>query len=360
LNKTKQKTIINSNTTDSTSSSSQPTPPQPQPTTTSSTTSSSLPHLLAGGCAGLTTTAILHPLDSIKVRFQVYEGKTGVLLLSKTPNTITTAETLKYKTTWNFFKHSLMTKGGLRSLYSGVIPSLIANTASWGLYFGLYEETKKTIQNNYSSILTTANNNSNKYSTLRNGISAIVAGCGTIIIVNPLWLLKTRMQLEQTHSKRILYAIQDIFRTEGIGGFFRGLIPALLLTSNGAVQLVTYENLKKYHREVFIIPSQPLVVETNKKSGKFYEHMVMGGISKMVASGTTYPFQVIKTRMQQSPEHLVPAYQHTLTTIQSISKHEGILGFYKGLGPNLLRVVPSSALMFGVYEFVYQILIDSM
>lgn len=33
-----------------------------------------------------------------------------------------------------------------------------------------------------------------------------------------------------------------------------------------------------------------------------------------------------------------------------ISRNEGIRGFYKGIGPSLLRVVPASAITFVVYE----------
>ena len=39
-------------------------------------------------------------------------------------------------------------------------------------------------------------------------------------------------------------AVRVILREEGLVGFYRGLTPALLLTSHGAVQFAVYEQLK--------------------------------------------------------------------------------------------------------------------
>ena len=41
-----------------------------------------------------------------------------------------------------------------------------------------------------------------------------------------------------------------------------------------------------------------------------------------------------------------------LGTIRSVWRQDGVLGFYRGLGPNLLRVVPSTCVTFLVYENV--------
>lgn len=46
----------------------------------------------------------------------------------------------------------------------------------------------------------------------------------------------------------LLDAVRVILREEGIMGFYRGLVPALLLTSHGAVQFAVYEQLKATFR----------------------------------------------------------------------------------------------------------------
>ena len=39
-----------------------------------------------------------------------------------------------------------------------------------------------------------------------------------------------------------------------------------------------------------------------------------------------------------------------IDTIKKIYKNEGILGFYKGLTPNLLKIFPTSGVFFLFYE----------
>jgi solute carrier family 25 folate transporter 32 len=94
----------------------------------------------------------------------------------------------------------------------------------------------------------------------------------------------------------------------------------------------------------------------------------MGAISKMVASTVTYPLQVMKSRMQQpaSSIELTHAgdvrvvnrnyYTSVLATVSKIWQQEGIVGFFKGAIPNAVRVAPSAAVTFVVYETVMDML----
>ena len=45
-------------------------------------------------------------------------------------------------------------------------------------------------------------------------------------------------------------------------------------------------------------------------------------------------------------------YRNTPHAITTILKTEGVLGFYKGMLPNLFKVAPSIAIAFVTYEFV--------
>lgn len=73
-------------------------------------------HLFAGTMAGMTSTILLHPLDLIKVRMQVHEGSEGV-----------------YRSTMQATK-SVYQQEGLKGLYAGVTPALLASAISWGKY----------------------------------------------------------------------------------------------------------------------------------------------------------------------------------------------------------------------------------
>ena len=81
------------------------------------------------------------------------------------------------------------------------------------------------------------------------------------------------------------------------------------------------------------------------------------------ASTATYPLQVIKARMQQRSDALelnaegeIKAvrrnYSGMLDTARQMHAREGMSGFFKGMIPNTIRVIPGAAITFVVYEAV--------
>ena len=91
------------------------------------------------------------------------------------------------------------------------------------------------------------------------------------------------------------------------------------------------------------------------------EALVYGGVSKLAAATATYPYQVVKTRVQQRYPNTnsnfkgnLPAGEiaRTLRCVGDTFRVEGLRGFFKGCWPNALRVAPSAALTFWTYEVV--------
>ena len=78
--------------------------------------------------------------------------------------------------------------------------------------------------------------------------------------------------------------------------------------------------------------------------------IALGGVSKIVAASVTYPYQVVKSRLQQRGELTSYRYSGVLDCIQRTAQEEGLRGFFRGLLPTALRVAPASALTFVVYE----------
>lgn len=62
----------------------------------------------------------------------------------------------------------------------------------------------------------------------------------------------------------------------------------------------------------------------------------------------TYPYQVVRSRIQNNAtKNLYPTIP---TCISRTWYEEGISGFYRGLGTNLVRVLPGTCVTFVVYE----------
>ncbi|KAM1174474.1 hypothetical protein EV2_027766 [Malus domestica] len=267
----------------------------------------------AGAVAGFATVAAMHPLDVVRTRFQVNDGR--VLNLPTYKNTA----------------HAIFTIArleGLRGLYAGFSPAVLGSTVSWGLYFFFYGRAKER----YSK------DRENQLSAGLHLASAAEAGALVSLCTNPIWLVKTRLQLQtplhQTRPYSGFYdALRTIIREEGWAALYKGLLPSLFLqVSHGAIQFTAYEELRK------------IVVDFKSKKRRTH-------------SGSADTVLVIRSRLQQRPSSEgIPRYMDSWHVVRETARFEGIRGFYKGITPNLLKNVPASSITFIVYENVLKFL----
>ncbi|KAJ6619553.1 mitochondrial NAD transporter [Mycena sp. CBHHK59/15] len=79
--------------------------------------------------------------------------------------------------------------------------------------------------------------------------------------------------------------------------------------------------------------------------------MIAGAGGGLIASIATCPLDVVKTRLQaQRAIQGHHGYEGILDTVKSIVKHDGLRGFYRGLGPTILGYLPTWAIYFSVYD----------
>ena len=136
----------------------------------------------------------------------------------------------------------------------------------------------------------------------------------------------------------------SLWKLEGIRGLYRGYLPGIVGISHGVCQFVCYEEMKKIY-------CRKKKISSNSKLGTT-EYLAFSSASKLIAASLTYPYQVVRSRLQEQHRQ----YKGVGDVIFSIIKTEGIYGFYKGLLPCLLRVVPATAITFVTYENVSRFL----
>lgn len=290
-------------------------------------------HLIAGVSGGVVSTLILHPLDLLKIRFAVDDGK-----VDSRP---------QYSGLRQAFS-TIFRQEGLRGLYRGVTPNVAGAGTAWGFYFLFYNTIKTDMQKG---------NTKKQLSAGMHMLAASEAGILTLAMTNPIWVVKTRLCLQYGRennassdpSKRykgMFDALVKITRHEGIRGLYKGFIPGIWGVSHGAIQFMAYEELKSEYNHY---KQQP--IDTKLGTG---EYLFFAALSKLFAAVTTYPYQVVRARLQDQNCHYKGAYDCVKQTIRD----EGYRGFYKGLVPNLSRVVPATAITFVVYEKVSRYLSD--
>lgn len=324
-------------------------------------------HLVAGSAAGCSAVLLLHPFDVIKTRLQVQDG---------TPGHLPT-----YRGTLHAVRAIISTEGW-RGMYAGLTPSLIGSTVSWGAYLYLYEEIKSWHRNRKQ----VHSKEGDRLTASWNLISAAEAGAMVCCVTNPIWLIKTRLALQQhpvpssaaaarlssQHTtaptaagpatsagrayKGVIDAFATIGRTEGLRGYYKGFGPSLVLqTAHGAIQFAVYEELKHQVAAAGGTSSSDQPGPPDRQLTPA-EVSVCGAGSKLVASIATYPVQVIRSRLQQRTEGRQLVYRNSWQAVAVAWQREGFRGFYKGLAPSLLRTMPQSAVTLTVYEWMVTVL----
>ena len=154
-----------------------------------------------------------------------------------------------------------------------------------------------------------------KLGTVDHLLAGVEAGAVMVCVTNPIWLVKTRLQLQVNgegqaqHYRGFTDAIRTILREEGPIGLYRGFTPALFLTSHGAIQFAFYEKMKVFVREF-----------TGKDEGEqpAWVSMGLGGNSKIVAAMVTYPYQVRPASIAVNPTVVSSLHYDPMCWVSSI------------------------------------------
>lgn len=251
-----------------------------------------------------------------------------------------------------------------RALFKGLGPTLVGVIPARSINFFTYGNGKHVIANNF--------NNGEENSFVHLGAAAF-AGIVTGTATNPIWVVKTRLQLTASNQvSPILPAssgsffggsvsmVRQIFREEGVRGFYKGLSASYLGVTEGTIQWVLYERLKRLTTGV---EGQGGVQEWAGMLGS-------AGTAKCVASLITYPhevscfpacptprstrmnlpLQVLRTRLRQPLVDGKMKYTGLLQTLRLVIAEEGARSLYGGLSAHLMRVVPNAAVMYSIYE----------
>nr|XP_055210930.1 solute carrier family 25 member 33-like [Gorilla gorilla gorilla] len=305
-------------------------------------------HLFAGGCGGTVGAIFTCPLEVIKTRLQssrlalrtVYYPQVHLGTISGAgmvrPTSVTPGlfQVLK----------SILEKEGPKSLFRGLGPNLIGVAPSRAVYFACYSKAKEQFNGIFVP-------NSNIVHIFSAGSAAFI----TNSLMNPIWMVKTRMQLEQkvrgSKQMNTLQCARYVYQTKGIRGFCRGLTASYAGISETIICFAIYESLKKYLKEA---PLASSANGTEKNSTSFFGLMAAAALSKGCASCIAYPHEVIRTRLREEGTK----YKSFVQTAHLVFREEGYLAFYRGLFAQLIRQIPNTAIVLSTYELIVYLLED--
>jgi solute carrier family 25 folate transporter 32 len=120
-------------------------------------------------------------------------------------------------------------------------------------------------------------------------ISGFTAGAVSTLVLHPLDLLKTKLQVDESKniSVKLRKILPQIIKQDGILGIYRGLTPNFVgATASWGLYFFWYSHLKDYH-------------SSNEKDTKLSatQHLTASAGAGALTALLTNPIWVVKTRM---------------------------------------------------------------
>jgi hypothetical protein len=299
--------------------------------------------MTAGACSAVVARFLTYPPDTVKARIQLQGSGKFPIRYSGTLDAFTKIARLE----------------GISGFYRGYLSIVATVIPANACYFTSYEYSKRITPPGLAGDMLTA------------CMAQTVAG----IVFCPIDILKQRVQTQglegSSHKLTVPQAAQQIMKSQGIAGFYRGFVTmnALWLPWN-CIYLTLYEEAK---RRVYYWKKASLSLDhSSSNTGVLTDpplHEVLplwafpmcSSTCAVVASVVTHPIDVVKTRLQvltassQNSSGNDSSNNNRLTArhvAKVLFQSEGLKGFTRGMIARVSTIGFGSTISWGTYELI--------
>jgi len=306
-------------------------------------------HLFAGGMGATVGQCVTCPLDVVQTRLQSTHlnfsnvstvnavlGSNSLLQIHRPIFGVTYFQIL-----FAYMRHMVQTEG-IVSMFKGLSPSLLGIVPAKSVYFFCYATAKKKLNEkplflNHQHVIHT--------------LSAVAAGSFTGTVTNPIWYIKTKLQLRRDGIQiGAIQVIREGYKKHGFKCFFRGLSASYVGVLETVIYFVLYEDMKRVFN-----------LNNKRQSGEKFQalNLIFAATSSKIAATTLmYPHEVIRTRLRQDVKVKSGQlkYRNFFQSLNTVRIEEGRSGLYGGFGTSLMRQLPYTAVMFLTYEAIIHLI----
>jgi len=309
---------------------------------------------LAGGVAGCVAKTVVAPLDRVKILFQA-----------------SNPDFQKYAGTWSGALKAgseIYRGGGIRALWQGHSATLLRVFPYAGIKFMAYDQV-------HHLLMPTRNDETN----VKRFCAGALSGMISVFFTYPLELIRVRMAF-QTQSQvapaapsissytSFTHVVQKLYR--------EGHSPSSFITSSMSSRaLIDRLPILKFYRgfTVTIIGMVPYAGVSFLSWGFLRAQLLpapghgrpkatpladlcIGAVSGAVGQIMSYPFEVVRRRMQVGGITQPGRWLRWGETAREVWRTGGWRGFYVGLGIGLIKMVPMTAVSFAVWQSMKRVL----
>ncbi|XP_037668471.1 mitoferrin-1 isoform X2 [Choloepus didactylus] len=240
----------------------------------------------------------------------------------------------QYTSVYGALKKIVRTEGAWRPL-RGINVMVMGAGPAHAMYFACYENMKRTLNEVF-------HHRGNSH--LANGIAGSMATLLHDAVMNPAEVVKQRMQMYNSPHRSALSCIRTVWRTEGLGAFYRSYTTQLTMNIPfQSIHFITYEFLQE---------------QVNPHRGyNPQSHIISGGLAGAIAAAATTPLDVCKTLLNTqenvalSLANVSGRLSGMANAFRTVYQLNGLPGYFKGVQARVIYQMPSTAISWSVYEF---------
>ncbi|KAI9803386.1 MAG: hypothetical protein M1833_000905 [Piccolia ochrophora] len=304
-------------------------------------------YFIAGGVSGVVSRTATAPLDRLRVYLIAQTSVADEAVHAVKQGAPVQAAKKASRPIFDAVK-ALWRAGGVRSLFAGNGLNVIKVMPESAIKFGSYEGCKRALAQ------LEGHGDSFKIHGLSQFLAGGIAGMISQFFVYPIDTLKFRMQCEMVEgglrgNQLISVTARKMWNSNGLRSYYRGLPMGLAgMFPYAAIDLGTFEFLKrtisKRNAKLQGCPEEDAAPGSVVTAG-------IGALSGAVGSSVVYPMNLLRTRLQaQGTAVHPPTYTGIVDVTRKTLQNEGYRGLFKGLTPNLFKVVPAVSITYVTYE----------
>ncbi|XP_058490282.1 solute carrier family 25 member 15a [Solea solea] len=286
----------------------------------------------AGAAGGTACVLSGQPFDTAKVKMQTFPSM--------------------YRSFVHCFA-SIYRQVGLRGLYKGTTPALIANISENAVLFLSYGLCQDAVR------LMSRMDKGAELSDIQMASAGSLASIFSAMALCPTELVKCRMQAmhemeasgKVTSGQRstVWSVVKTVLRTNGPLGFYQGLTSTVVREMPG---YFCFFGAYELCRSTFATH-----MGTDKDGIGILPLMFSGGFGGACLWLVIYPIDSVKSRIQV--HSLAGRQEGFRKTFLGIVRTEGFPALYSGLTPTMIRTFPANGALFLAYEFTRKSLMEA-
>ncbi|KAF3693227.1 Mitochondrial ornithine transporter 1 Solute carrier family 25 member 15 [Channa argus] len=289
-----------------------------------------------------------HPVIQAVIDFSAGAIGGTACVLSGQPFDTTKVKMQTFPTMYRGFIHcfaSTFRQVGVRGLYQGTTPALIANITENAVLFLSYGLCQDVVR------FVSGMDKGAELSDLQKASAGSLASIFSATAICPTELVKCRLQamhemeasgkIASGQRSTVWTVVKTVLKANGPLGFYQGLTSTIAREIPG---YFCFFGAYELCRSTFA-----KYMGTQKDGIGILPLMFSGGFGGACLWLVVYPIDCVKSRIQVYS--LAGRQEGFMNTFRGILRNEGFFALYSGLTPTMIRTFPANGALFLAYEF---------